>query len=910
MNVTDLNARQELVDAWTRDLPDDLTPVQVAAVAAGVLEGRQNLLVVAPTSSGKTLVGEMAAASLAFEGGGRYSIMVVPTRALAEEHFNRFRERYRDVLNVVISTGDWTEFDEDVRHGHFDLAVMTYEKLAILLGQAVGVLDRCGCVIVDEGQSLNEPDRGVGLELLVTQLLIHSAKPRVVVLSASLDELNGFDDWLQAAPVIVSERPVPLDEVVCSLDTGAALLRTNQGGVERIQLTKPAQDPEVMAVNLALSYIADQKQVLIFRTSIPGTERLASQLATQLPAGTIPREWADRIASLQEADSARVLGPLFSSKVALHNADLGYDERRLIEDAFRARYLKVIVATETLAMGVNMPADIVILVDTVRYRWNRGWKTTPIQVAAYRNMAGRAGRLGFGTRGRAILIAKNGVEARQLFDHYVLGEVEPMNSALPNHRMTDIAYRLLAAGIARDPNALVDFITATYAYPSFYERHGGIAAIEEAVTTAVNEAVKTGLLVEHGKKIHPTPVGRALAQAGVVLETAVCLKEVVDRLVAEDVPTADVLFQICRCEESGNRPFIPRKEADPRGRLNIGLTATKAGSELAVAMLAAAIGDETMQALIETSCTLEWIEGSSARSLEKRYDGLSGERLRNMGASLAWLLETLARAARAADVPADRMTAVRQLALASRYGLPYELAPLARLRTGLGRETLLGLGRIGLADPDAVLEATADAVAELLSPGELARLQQAIREETIETLRRRKSGHLQRAARSGLSPQLIDALYSADGDVLEKVVRDVLDSAGLPTTRLETQAYGEEDLQISTPAGIVIGSVTASESADKPIAWRKAREVTGQGAGLNAVNFICIGRPRFDGLAERSAAAVSREEQDRRLLLIPMHIFVEAVSRVAEGRLTTEAFGTVLANARGLLTADDLPGED
>jgi len=910
VRVSDLNARQELLDAWTRDLPDDLTQVQVAAVAAGVLEGRTNLLVVAPTSSGKTLVGEMAAASLAFEGDGRYSIMVVPTRALAEEHFNRFRDRYRDVLNVVISTGDWTEFDEDVRHGHFDLAVMTYEKLAILLGQAVGILDRCGCVIIDEGQSLNESDRGVGLELLITQLLVNSAQPRIVVLSASLDELNGFDRWLQAAPVIVNERPVPLDQAVCSLDTGTALYRSHEGEVEKIQFGKPAQDSEVMALNLALSYIANGKQVLIFRTSIPGTERLAYQLAARLPAGTIPQEWADRIAGLQEADSARVLGLLFSSTVALHNADLGYEERRLIEDAFRARYLNVIVATETLAMGVNLPADIVILVDTDRYRWSRGWTTTPIQVAAYRNMAGRAGRLGLGTRGLAVLIAKDAVHGRRLFDRYVLGDVEPMNSVLPSHRMTDIAYRLLAAGIARDPEGLVAFLAATYAYPSFYERHGGISAIEHAVTTAVDEAVETELLVEHDKKIHPTPVGRALARSGVVLETAVLLKRAVDRLRTEDVPTADLLFQICRCEESGNRPFIPRKEADPRGRLRIDPTATKPESELAIAMHSAAVGDETLQALIETSCALEWIEGSSARSLEKRYYGLSGERLRNIGANLAWLLETLAEAARVADVLSDRIITLRRLALASRYGLPHELAPLARLRTGIGRETLFALGQIGLADPDAILEANADTVAGLLAPGELNRLQQAIRDDTIETLRRRKSGHLQRATRSGLSPELINALYSAEDDVLERVVRDVLESAGLPTTQLETQAYGEEDLQISTPAGMVVGSVTASKSPDKPIAWRKAREVTGQGAGLNAVNFVCIGRPRFDGLAERSAQAVAREQQDRRLLLIPMHIFVEAISRVAEGRITTNALGSVLANGRGLLTADDLPGEE
>jgi replicative superfamily II helicase len=907
MKVSDLKARQELLDAWSKDLPADLTQVQVAAVEAGVLEARQNLLVVAPTSSGKTLVGEMAAASLAFEASGRYSIMAVPTKALAEEHFNRFRERYRDVINVVISTGDWTDFDEDVRHGHFDLAVMTYEKLAILLGQAAGVLDRCGCVVIDEGQSLNEPDRGVGLEMLVTQLLTHPSKPRIVVLSASLDELNGFDRWLQASTIIVNERPVPLDEAVCPLDTGTALYRAYEGEATRIQLATPAQDAEAMALNLALRYVADHKQVVIFRTSIAGTERLASLLSTHLPAGTIPQEWADRLAGLEDADSARALGPLFSAKVALHNADLGYQERRLIEDAFRARYLNVIVATETLAMGVNLPTDVVILGETDRYGWRQGWTTTPIQVAAYRNMAGRAGRLGLGARGLAILIAKDGIRARQLFDHYVLGEVEPMNSALPSHRMTDIAYRLLAAGIVRDPDSLVRFIAATYAYATFYEGHGGIAAIEAAVRVAVEEAVGTGLLVEHDGKIHPTPVGRALARSGVVLETAISLKGLLDQLLVRDLPMSEVLFQICRCEESGVRPYIPRKGGDSRQQLHASLVNSEPTSDVARAMLAPAIGEETLQALIETSCTLEWIEGSPARSLMKRYQGLSAERLRTMGASLAWLLESLATAARAAEAPADRIVSISRLALASRYGLPYQLAPLASLRAGIGRETLLALDQIGLADPDEVLDASAEAVSEVLTPSELARLQQAIRDDTAETLRRRRSGHLQRASRSGLPPQLIDALYSAEDDLLEKVVRDALVASGLPTTLLETQAYGEEDLQISTSAGIVVGSVTASKSPDKPIPWRKARSVLGQGAGINAVNFACFGRPRFDGLAERSTAALAREENDRRLLLVPMDVLVEAISRVAEGRLTSQALGDVLANGRGLLKADDLP---
>src|ERR1700694_2902778 len=143
MRVSELNAPLELIAAWERDLAD-LTPVQEAAVRAGILEGRENLLVVAPTSSGKTLVGEMAAAQIAMIGQ-KHVFVAVPMKSLAEEHFFRLQERYRDLMNVVISTGDRLEYDDDIRHGHFDLAVLTYEKLAALVVQVPGLLSRCGC---------------------------------------------------------------------------------------------------------------------------------------------------------------------------------------------------------------------------------------------------------------------------------------------------------------------------------------------------------------------------------------------------------------------------------------------------------------------------------------------------------------------------------------------------------------------------------------------------------------------------------------------------------------------------------------------------------------------------------------------------------------------------------------------
>src|SRR5262245_61073960 len=132
-DLVSLGAPREVADVWSKCV-SDLTDVQERALRAGALDGQTNMLVMAPTSSGKTFVGEMAATSSAY-ARRQHAIFLVPYRALADEHFDLFRQRYGDLLTVVISTADWTEFDTDIRSGSFNLAVMTYEKLKIFLAQ-------------------------------------------------------------------------------------------------------------------------------------------------------------------------------------------------------------------------------------------------------------------------------------------------------------------------------------------------------------------------------------------------------------------------------------------------------------------------------------------------------------------------------------------------------------------------------------------------------------------------------------------------------------------------------------------------------------------------------------------------------------------------------------------------------
>jgi replicative superfamily II helicase len=905
MRVRDLPAPPELVSAWERDM-DELTAVQQAAVEAGILNGTVNTLVVAPTSSGKTLVGEMVAAQVAMTGQ-RYVFVAVPMKSLAEEHFFRLQERYRDLMNVVISTGDRLEYDDDIRHGHFDLAVLTYEKLAALVVQVPGLLSRCGCVVIDEGQMISDKHRGTGLEVLITQMLLSTAPPRLVVLSASLDDLHGLDQWLRAKAVINAERPVPLHQAVCSAQSGRALMLRAGGEPTEVEMVQPTGDPEALAVRLAVMHADIGQQVIVFRAAVPATRSLAQAIAAKRVATGIPQDLNERLLALEDPDIVRELADLLACGVAFHNADLAPEERRLIEDAFRAGDIRILISTTTLAMGVNMPADVVIVVD--RERWLPGpggtWTTEPVPVAEYRNSAGRAGRLNLRTEGVAILIAPDDVRRRQMFQHYVLGEVEPVESQIPKAPLHDVVFRLLAGRVAKTADALVEFVCATFAYRTFYDSNGGPEAVRKAVVEAVQAAIQSGLVVDRGGELLTTPMARALAGSGVGLESAIELKGIVDRLLEGDVLEADIVYELARRPESGVRPYAPRRTVHTRWDFRQDPHAESGALHAAIS--AFVLNEAELQALEQTACLLKWMDGEPARDLHRDFK-MTRERLRTMGGNAAWLLQTLVAAAKVAGVEPSRVRFVRDLALRAQHGLPAELSSLATLRPiGVSREVLMELRQQGIVAPDDLLEADPASMQPALSPRLVQTFKEAIQRETAMSVRRKRTGHLRAAAEVGIPPALIEILYTASGTPLEEAVRDAFQTAGLAAKRVEKQPHGEEDIQVATAKGTIVVSATGSQEDQKPIKWTKAQEVMGQGAGLNPVNCICVGRPRFEALAERNATDIAREGGDRRILLVPVDVLVEAMIRCTRGDMMSEQFGDLLATQRGVLTADELP---
>jgi ATP-dependent DNA helicase len=788
-------AHPALAKVWAEHVTE-LTEIQEKAVEAGVFDGSTNLLVVGPTSSGKTLVGEMAAATSSYRTR-RHGLFLVPYRALADEHYANFRARYGELLNVVISTSDWTEFDDDVRSGNFGLAVLTYEKLMGLLVDHPQLLDRCSVLVVDEVQMLGDPSRGADLEKLLTQVLLHEQAPQLVALSASLDELNKLDDWLRATLVMTNERPVPLEEGVLAPFSGRLLLTSDE---ERTLIEGHIEADDALAELVAM-LVSDNKQVLVFRSSVAKTQTTAERLKGDLPAPGLPQQTAALLDELEPTENVEVLRRTLASRVGFHNADLSAGERRAVEQSFRIGEARVLVATTTLAMGVNLPTDVVVVADFKRWFPQRGqWRFSDIGVAEYKNSAGRAGRLGQKTGGLAILLAEEDFEQRQLLDLYCRGEVEPVKSQLAAERFDDVVFGILCGGLAHNRAELVEFISATFAYVTFYE---SLKAVEEGVDRAVVACRESSLVREEDGQLIPTRAALVFAAHSIPLAAATRLSALADGLLEGPLTKEELVYEVASCDKLFDpRPYIDWDRArgqptDPRPSLTIDLSTVAADTALHQAMTRSYLDEEHARVIARTGCLLEWMGGVPDGRISRRYKGCPASRVRGMGKSAAWLLDALERVATLRGAGEEEVAAVHAAVLEARYGVPAELAPLARLNApGIGRTALLRLyeGDQGrrLYEPDVLLDADIAEFDGLLKPVEVERLRTAIVAERGETLRRRRDGQLGRAERVHLDARLIEDLYKATGAALEQAVADALETAGLSVSRVVRQPHGEE----------------------------------------------------------------------------------------------------------------------
>ncbi|MFE7485705.1 DEAD/DEAH box helicase [Streptomyces sp. NPDC057552] len=517
----------ELVpDGWAGLLPHpSFNPVQAAAVPV-VLEGTGHLVVVAPTGAGKTPIGMVAA--LEAHARGRKAAWLVPQRSLTDELDRELQLWRRQGLRVVRLTGEAAVDTELIRSA--DVWVATTEKFEAICraGSLRDALAEVGCLVVDEIHLLGDPTRGAVLEALLARVREDSAATRIVGLSATVANADEVARWLGARLVRTTWRPtrltwqLPLLPPVDETDWAArAAVRTEA------------------AVRIARQVTADGGSVLAFC----GSKRRVRSTALALAADRgVPTAGVD-------ADDAELVERLCTEAgVRLHYRDWPY--KREAEQAFRAREAEILVATSTVAAGVNLPARAVIVCDTTL-------GMDRVEVSMVQQMFGRAGRIGAGEREGWAFLLTDPAERPHWQARLAAGYT--VRSRLDEH----LADHLLAEAVQERLSTLdeaEDWWAGTFAA---YQGHDSVEPLHEAARFLAS----VGCLrpVADQDRLEPTALGRLTSRFMVdatladQLATALRLAPVPeDPLAAEQLIAALLSALLPTLEQA---PFTERAKA-------------------------------------------------------------------------------------------------------------------------------------------------------------------------------------------------------------------------------------------------------------------------------------------------------------------------------------------------------------
>ncbi len=497
----------------------ELYPPQQEAVLAGALDGK-NLVLASPTASGKTLIAELCALKHVLERDGKV-LYLSPLRALANEKCEEFK-KYTTIkkrngrrVSVGISTGDYDSSDPWM--GKYDIIVTTNEKADSLLRHRARWVTDVSLVVADEVHLLNEPERGPTLEVVLARLMQVNPDIQLVVLSATIKNVEEVAEWLKAIPVTTEWRPVTLREGVFLHDE----ILFKDGGALKIE--KTTKNP---AINLALYTVKSGGQALAFA----GTRRNSISLAKKLASNIKPllsKPMKRSLTQLSEqilAAGARTriseqLAEVVSNGAAFHHAGLGGGHRKLIEDAFREGKIKVLTATPTLAFGVNLPARVVIVNEYRRYAPGYGYY--PIPVLEYKQMAGRAGRPRYDKVGDALLIAKSEDERDYLMESYILAETEKIWSKLAVERiLRSHVLATIASDFAHTEQGIYDFFGKT-----FYAYQYDPRAIKGVIAKSLGFLFTEKMIEVGGDKVYATKFGRRVSELYIDPLTGVILRD-------------------------------------------------------------------------------------------------------------------------------------------------------------------------------------------------------------------------------------------------------------------------------------------------------------------------------------------------------------------------------------------------
>ncbi len=544
MLLKDLSGKlpSELIESANTRGIKELTPPQEDAVKKGLLDSK-NLVIASPTASGKTFIAEIAIIKTVL-WERKKAIYIAPMRALVSEKFNEFKALY-PYLKIAVSMGELDSMDDWLEQ--YDIIFISTEKLDSLIRHGINWLSRIGAIIIDELHMLGESGRGPTLEILITRLQRECKEAQKIYLSATVGNAEEMSQWLKSELVFSEYRPVPLQK-------GIVVESKVFYGEESEALKGSNKIPELRVVEDTLSR---DKQILIFYSSKRNTEAGSEKLSKVIKP-KLTKEENEYLEDLSKkilnvlskpTPQCEKLSNVIKSGAAFHHSGLVNTQRSLVEEAFRNGYIKGICSTTTLGVGVNLPANTVLIRDITRFSQSEGASRMNINEAT--QLLGRAGRPKYDKYGRGLILGKTESEAKDLFNYYVTGELEPINSNLgymPSLRSHILSF--IASGFLSMEDSILSFLSET-----FYNFTGaGISSLKTIVRDVLDQLESWEFIEQLNTKYTPTKLGKRVSELYIDPVSARWIVKSLPRLTDE----VSMLFMICNTSEM--RPYTKTTE--------------------------------------------------------------------------------------------------------------------------------------------------------------------------------------------------------------------------------------------------------------------------------------------------------------------------------------------------------------
>ena len=477
----------------------------------------QNVVVSAPTGSGKTVLFELAMVRCFTRERNAQVLYFGPTRSLCNERVKDWSGKLSgENLKVVEMTGDT---DVQCSSMQANLIVATPEKFDSVTRQASEkCIDGIQLVMIDEVHMLNE-QRGSTLEVVISRLKLRVPHARYVAVSATIPNSYDICQWLSTSnhqPALDLRfgdemRPIPLQKhIICTPING------KNPFVYENSLT--CQLPRL------IEEYSDGKSTIVFCSTRKSAQMTAEFLRNN---GKISAQKANAKRAKSHNLNNNKSSELMSAGVAVHHAGLSSHDRSVVETSFINGDIRVLCCTSTLAVGVNLPARLVIIKSTLMYNGRGYCEYSELDVL---QMIGRAGRPQFDDRGVALILTDP--INRDKYENLCRG-MRPIESTLRNNLIEHINAEV-AMSVLRTREDVVKWLKSTYLYvrmqaePAKYNCKG--KQVEDQLRSDVDEAIEklksVGLIRERPDcLLIPTKTGMGMAKAYVKFATIKAISE-------------------------------------------------------------------------------------------------------------------------------------------------------------------------------------------------------------------------------------------------------------------------------------------------------------------------------------------------------------------------------------------------